>query len=120
MSERKGKPYFVRERRRAGNRFGRKPFRKERVVTTEEKIANFVIRNSRNGFFTKIPTLVTKFEISEDEAWATVGSLLDGDSIQCVHNDRGEMKLCERGKSIELLQKEQERRKNPSLRPKKK
>ncbi len=91
-------------------KFGHKPFRRERPVTTEEKIKNFVVRNSRNGFFTRLKTLSFKFAISEDEAWSITGSLLSDNVLECVHDENGEVKLCEFDKSFEVGQKELVRR----------
>lgn len=93
----------------------RKPFRKfgkrEKTLTTEEKIKNFVIRNSINGFYTKISTLPYKFEISEERAWDIAGSLLGEGILESIHDERtGEMKLCESGKIYEILAKEQKRK----------
>ena len=49
---------------------GKRPYRKfkksGKPLTTEQKIESFVIRNSKNGFFTKVKTIPFKFEISED------------------------------------------------------
>ena len=91
-------------------KFGKKTFKKPPPVTTEEKIKNFVIRNSRNGFFTKLTTLSYKFEIPEDEAWVISGSLLADNVLECVHDENGDAKLCEAEKSLEVLQKERQRR----------
>ena len=48
--------------------FNKRPFKKFRhkskPVTTDEKIKNFVLRNSKNGYYTKVSTLSFKFEIS--------------------------------------------------------
>ena len=66
---------------------GKRPYRKfknpEKPLTTEQKIESFVIRNSKNGFFTKVKTIPFKFEISEDRAWDVVGG------ITCKWNYRG-------------------------------
>ncbi len=93
----------------------RKPFRKfvkrEKTLTTEEKIKNFIIRNSKNGFYTKMSTLPYKFEISEERAWEIAGSLLGEGILESIHDERtGEMKLCESGKIYEILAKEQKRK----------
>ena len=84
--------------------FNRKPFRKfsqrAKPLTTDQKIKSFVLRNSKNGYFTKVSTLSYKFEISEDRAWEIVGELLDDGAIESIHDERtGEMKLCESGKT---------------------
>ena len=95
--------------------FNKKPYRKfERKAksqTTEEKIKDFITRNSTNGYFTKVSTLSYKFEISEGRAWEIVGDLLDGGDIESVHDEnKGEMKLCETGKTYLLLDLELKRR----------
>ena len=57
--------------------FNKKSFRKSgrrsKPQTTEEKIKSFVLRNSKNGYYTKVSTLSYKFEISQDRAWEIVG-----------------------------------------------
>ncbi len=96
--------------------FSKKPFQKFRKKgkpqTTEGKIRGFILRNSKNGFFTKVSTLSYKFEISENLAWETVGGLLDEGKIESIHDERtGEMKLCETGRSYHILDLEQKRKK---------
>ncbi len=92
-------------------KFDRRPRKRERPPTTEELIKNFVIRNSRNGFFTKIPTLSFKFEIPQDAAWEMAGTLIAENVLEVIHDERtGDPKLCEAGKSYEVLQKEMQRR----------
>lgn len=81
---------------------GRGPPRRRETATKDELIKNFVIRNSRNGFFTRVHTIATKFETSDDEAWSLIGMLLADNSIECVHDSRGEVKLCEAGRSMHL------------------
>ena len=98
------------QRTRRPFRHGKKPFKRAPHVTTEEKIKNFVIRNSRNGFFTKLKTISFKFELPEDEALSISGSLLADNVLECVHDDNGEAKLCEAGKSFDVMQKEMKRR----------
>ena len=95
--------------------FNKKSFRKFRSSgkpqTTEEKIKIFVIRNSKNGYYTKVSTLSYKFEISQDRAWQIVGELLDEGSVESVHDEKsGEMKLCETGKTYIILNLEQQRK----------
>lgn len=83
--------------------------------TTEEKIKDFVIRNSRNGYYTKVSTLSYKFEISQDRAWEIVGELLDEGSVESVHDQKsGEMKLCETGKTYNILNLEMQRKRQKS------
>lgn len=92
----------------------KRPFRRfvkrEKSQTTEEKIKNFILRNSKNGYYTKISTLSYKFEISEDRAWDIAGELLGEGILESIHDERtGEMKLCEAGKIYEILSQEQKR-----------
>ena len=94
----------------------KKPYKKfkkpGRPLTTEQKIESFVIRNSKNGFFTKVKTIPFKFEISEDRAWDVVGELLANGTIEATHDEfTGEMKLCETGKTYAILDQEQRRKK---------
>ena len=95
--------------------FNKKPFRKfkqrAKPITTEQKIKSFVLRNSKNGYFTKVSTLSYKFEISQDRAWEIVGELLDDGSIESTHDERtGDMKLCETGKTYSIANLEQRRK----------
>ncbi len=95
--------------------FNRKPFRKfsqrAKPLTTDQKIKSFVLRNSKNGYFTKVSTLSYKFEISEDRAWEIVGELLDDGAIESIHDERtGEMKLCESGKTYNIANLELKRK----------
>ncbi len=81
----------------------RKQFRnfkkREPSLTTEQKVEQFIIRNSRNGFFTKVSTISYKFDVSNDMAWSIVGELLSSGLFDSVHDEySGEMKLCETGK----------------------
>jgi hypothetical protein len=79
--------------------------------TTEEKIKEFVIRNSKNGYYTKVSTLSYKFEISEERAWEIVGVLLDEGLVESIHDEKsGEMKLCETGKTYLILDLEFKRK----------
>ena len=94
--------------------FNKKSFRKferrSKPQTTEEKIKSFVIRNSKNGYYTKVSTLSYKFEISQDRAWEIVGQLLDEGLVESVHDENtGEMKLCETGKTYIIMDLEQKR-----------
>ena len=96
--------------------FNKKPYRKyerrSKPETTEEKIKSFVIRNSKNGYYTKVSTLSYKFEISQERAWEIVGGLLDEGFVESVHDEKsGEMKLCETGKTYLILDLEQKRKK---------
>ena len=95
--------------------FNKKPFRKferrPKSQTTEEKIKDFILRNSQNGYFTKVSTLSFKFGILEGRAWEIVGDLLDEGSIESVHDQNsGEMKLCETGKTYLNLDLELKRK----------
>ena len=108
----------------------RKPFRrfqkKEPSLSTEQKIEQFILRNSNNGYFTKVSTIPYKFEISENRAWDIVGELLSDGLVESIHDEiTGEMKLCGTGKvySIMDLEKKRNREKfrtnKKSTRPKK-
>ncbi len=93
----------------------RKSFRKfkrrEPSLTREQKIEKFILRNSQNGFFTKVSTIPYKFEISESRAWEIVGELLSNGSLESIHDEiTGEMKLCETGKTYHIKGLEMERR----------
>jgi len=85
----------------------------------EDKIKSFVIRNSRAGFFTKLTTVSFKFEIAQDEAMSILSMLLADNTLEIVHDDFGEAKLCEAGRSYDVMQKELQRR-SEKRRPKKK
>lgn len=95
--------------------FNKKSFRKfgrrAKSQTTEEKMKSFVIRNSKNGYFTKVSTLSYKFEVSQNRVWEIVGEILDEGEIESVHDQNsGEMKLCETGKTYAILNLEQQRK----------
>jgi hypothetical protein len=99
--------------------FNKKPFRRSmkrpKSQTTEEKIKEFVIRNSKNGYYTKVSTLSYKFEISEERAWEIVGVLLDDGLVESIHDEKsGEMKLCETGKTYLILDLEFKRKRQKS------
>ena len=88
--------------------FERKPYRnfkkREPSLTVEQKIEQFVLRNSSNGYFTKISTIPHKFEVSEDMTWAIIGELLSNGSCESIHDEiSGEMKLCAWGKTYEIM-----------------
>ena len=93
----------------------RKPYRnfkkREPNLTTEQKVEQFVIRNSKNGYFTKVSTISYKFEVSEDMAWSIVGELLSSGLFDSIHDEySGEMKLCEAGKVYSILDLERKRK----------
>jgi len=93
----------------------RKPYRKfkkrEPSLTREQKIEQFILRNSQNGFFTKVSTIPYKFEISESSAWDVVGELLSNGSLESIHDEiTGEMKLCQTGKTYIILDLERKRK----------
>ncbi len=93
----------------------RKPFKKfkrrEPSLSREQKIENFILRNSQNGFFTKVSTIPYKFEISESRAWDIVGELLSNGSLESIHDEiTGEMKLCETGKGYSIMDLERKRK----------
>jgi hypothetical protein len=95
----------------------RKPFRKFKnkgpSLTVEQKIEQFILRNSRNGFFTKVSTINYKFEISESRAWEVIGELLFDGNIESTHDQyTGDMKLCENGKTHTIMGLENTRKKD--------
>lgn len=89
-------------------------FRKKQTeipLTREQKIEQFVLRNSRNGFFTKFSTLPYKFELTESKAWDIVGELLTNGLVESTHDEStGEMKLCEYGKMYKIMNLEKKRK----------
>ena len=95
----------------------RKPYRnfkkREPSLTIEQKIEQFVLRNSNNGYFTKISTIHHKFEISEDMTWTVIGELLSNGSCESIHDEfSGEMKLCALGKTYEIMSLERKRKRD--------
>ena len=95
----------------------RKPYRnfkkREPSLTTEQKVEQFVIRNSKNGYFTKVSTISYKFEVSEDMAWSFVGELLSSGLFESIHDEyTGDMKLCETGKTYKILDLERKRKRD--------
>ena len=94
-----------------------RPFRKfnqrQKPLSTEQKIEKFVLRNSDNGYFTKISAISKKFEIPEDKTWDVIGELLTDGKIESTHDEySGEMKLCATGKTYVILNSEQQRKKS--------
>ena len=103
----------------------RKPYRRftkrEPSLTTEQKVEQFILRNSKNGFFTKVLTIPYKFDISESMAWSIVGELLSDGTLESTHDPvTGDMKLCETGKIYMLMDLERKRRREKSKEGKKK
>ena len=93
----------------------RKPYRnfkkREPVLTTEQKVESCVKRNSQSGYFTNVSTISYRCGVSEDMAWSIVGGLLSDGSFESIHDDyTGEMKLCEMGKTYQILDLEQKRK----------
>ncbi len=93
----------------------RKPFRRfkkiEPSLSLEQKIEQFILRNSKSGFFTKVSTIPYKFEISESRAWEIVGELLSMGLLESIHDEfTGEMKLCETGKTYSIMDLERKRK----------
>jgi len=77
----------------------------------EQKIEQFILRNSQNGFFTKVLTIPYKFEISESRAWDIVGELLSNGTLDSIHDEiTGQMKLCETGKIYSIMDLERKRK----------
>jgi hypothetical protein len=103
----------------------RKPHRRftkrEPSLTTEQKVAQFILRNSKSGFFTKVLTIPYKFNISESMAWSIVGELLSDGTLESIHDPvTGDMKLCETGKIYTLMDLERKRRREKFQEGKKK
>ena len=97
--------------------------RREPSLTREQKIEQFILRNSQNGYFTKVSTIPYKFEISERRAWDIVGELLSNNLLESIHDEiTGEMKLCETGKTYHIrgLELKRKREKYASFNKKKK
>ncbi len=93
----------------------RKFSKRTKPQTIEDRIKNFVLRNSKNGFYTRISTLSYKFEIPQDQTWEIAGGLLADGTLESIHDERsGEMKLCESGKIYEILNQEQKRKRQKS------
>ena len=85
-------------------------FKKEPTLSTEQKIENFILRNSKNGYFTKVSTIPFKFEIPQSRAWDIVGELLSNGLLESIHDEiTGDMKLCEIGKTYFILNLEKSR-----------
>ena len=102
------------ENKRPFKRFGGRTSR-PKTQTDEDKIRDFVLRNSKNGYYTKVSTLSYKFEIPIEKAWEIVGGLLIDGSLESVHDEfTGEMKLCEAGKTYLIMNLEQQRKKQKS------
>lgn len=82
----------------------RRTGRKEPFLTIEEKVEQFVLRNSRNGFFTRVSTIHNKFDVSQERTWEIVGTLLTGGTLESTHDPvTGEMKLCEIDKTYSIM-----------------
>jgi len=95
----------------------RKPYRnfkkREPSLSVEQKIEQFILRNSNNGYFTKISTIPYKFEVSEDMTWTIIGELLSNGSCESIHDEiSGEMKLCAWGKTYEIMGLERKRKRD--------
>ena len=97
--------------------------RREPSISIEQKIENFILRNSKNGYFTKVSTIPYKFEISESRSWDIIGEILSNGALESIHDEfTGEMKLCETGKiySIMDLERKRKREKFSSFKKKRK
>ena len=95
----------------------RKPYRnfkkREPNLTIEQKVEQFIIRNSQNGYFTKVSTIPYKFGVSEDVAWSIVGVLLSSGDFESIHDEyTGEMKMCKFGKMYGILDLEKKRKRD--------
>ncbi len=83
------------------------------IIDSRTKIEQFILRNSRNGFFTKVSTINYKFEISESRAWEVIGELLFDGNIESIHDQyTGDMKLCENGKTYSIMELENTRKRD--------
>lgn len=104
----------IKKRKKMSERKPHRSFKKrEPSLTTEQKVEQFVIRNSKNGYFTKVSTISYKFEVSEDMAWSIVGELLSSGSFESIHDEySGEMKICESGKTYAILELERKRKRD--------
>lgn len=103
----------------------KRPYRKFQKkgpsLTTEQKVEKFILRNSENGFFTKVTTIPYKFEMSESKAWDVVGELLSEGKIESMHDEiSGEMKLCKAGQAYSIMNSEQKRKRQKTKNFKKK
>lgn len=101
----------------------KKPFRRfkkrEPSLTIEQKIEKFIMRNSKNGFFTKVTTIPYKFEISESKTWDIVGELLSNGILESIHDEMtGEMKLCETGRTYTIMNLERKRKREKTFKKK--
>ena len=93
------------------NKTRTRKFKKSKPQNQDLKIESFVLRNSKNGFYTRVSTISKKFEIPQNKAWEIIGGLLEGGKIEAVHDQKtGEMKLCEMGKVYEILSLDQKRK----------
>lgn len=101
----------VSENQRSPKKFGNRSYR-SKTQTIEDKIKDFILRNSKNGYYTKVSTLSYKFEISSEKTWQIVGELLIDGVVESVHDEfTGEMKLCETGKTYLILNLDMQRKK---------
>jgi len=85
----------------------KKPFKKFKKTrqTESEKIKGFILKNSQSGYFTRVPTVAYKFEITHAMAWNIIGELLVYNNIEAYHDNNGEMKVCAVGHSFKILNK---------------
>jgi phosphoribosylaminoimidazole-succinocarboxamide synthase len=100
VSERPRKPF--------GRKFDRRGPRRP-TESTEERIKRYVLHNSQMGYFTRLDTITTKFNLTENEALTLSGFLLADNKFECVHSRSGDIRLCEAGKRDELRQEEYKR-----------
>ena len=70
---------------------------------------DFVIRNSKNGYLTKLSTISEKFGITEDEALVIAGFLLNDNTLECARSRDGQMKLYEAGHLSEIRRAQKKR-----------
>ena len=96
----------------------RRTRRKESFHTIEERVEQFVLRNSRNGFFTRVSTIHDKFDVSKERMWEIVGTLLVGGTLESMHDPiTGEMKLCEIDKMYSIMGKKRKGQKRSKTGP---
>ena len=85
--------------------------RREPPIPMEKKIEEFILKNSRNGYFTKFSTITSKFNITEQKTWEVVGMLLAGGGLESVHDQSsGEMKICEIDKKYHIMSMSRKRK----------
>lgn len=72
-------------------------------TSDQEKIKDYIIKNTKNGYFTRVSTIARRFEIPTSKTWEIIGELLVDESIESYHDHTGEMKVCGYGQVFRLL-----------------